>query len=226
MKFTKIKIATYCVAFASATFLATGCSQMTKTQKGAVIGSAAGGTIGALIGKKAGNTAVGAILGGAIGGTAGAFIGRKMDRQAQEIKNTVPGAEVIDAEEGLIVKFDSGLLFDFDKSNLKDAAKTNIANLAASMKNNPQTDIMVIGHTDDKGSDSYNLSLSERRAQAVKDFAVASGVSASRLRIVGKGESEPIADNTTEAGRAQNRRVEIVIVANDQMKKEARQSAQ
>ncbi|PWG82509.1 OmpA family protein [Pararcticibacter amylolyticus] len=226
MKFTKIKIATYCVAFASATFLATGCSQMTKTQKGAVIGSAAGGTIGALIGKKAGNTAVGAILGGAIGGTAGAFIGRKMDRQAQEIKNTVPGAEVIDAEEGLIVKFDSGLLFDFDKSNLKDAAKTNIANLAASMKNNPQTDIMVIGHTDDKGSDSYNLSLSERRAQAVKDFAVANGVSASRLRIVGKGESEPIGDNTTEAGRAQNRRVEIVIVANDQMKKEARQSAQ
>lgn len=226
MKFTKIKIATYCVAFASATFLTTGCSQMTKTQKGAVIGSAAGGTIGALIGKKAGNTAVGAILGGAIGGTAGAFIGRKMDRQAQEIKNTVPGAEVIDAEEGLIVKFDSGLLFDFDKSNLKDAAKTNIANLAASMKNNPQTDIMVIGHTDDKGSDSYNLSLSERRAQAVKDFAVANGVSASRLRIVGKGESEPIGDNTTEAGRAQNRRVEIVIVANDQMKKEARQSAQ
>lgn len=222
----RIKIATYCVALATTAFLATSCSQMTRTQKGAVIGSAAGGTIGALIGKKAGNTAVGAIVGGAIGGTAGAFIGRKMDRQAEEIKRTVPGAEVIKAGEGLIVKFDSGILFDFNKSNLKDAARTNITNLAASMKNNPQTNILVVGHTDDVGSDSYNMSLSERRAQAVKDFAVANGVSSSRINISGKGESEPIADNTTEAGRSQNRRVEIVIVANEQMKNEARQSAQ
>jgi len=226
MKLTKIKIATWCVAIATTSFVATSCSQMTRTQKGAVIGSAAGGTIGALIGKKAGNTAVGAIVGGAIGGTAGAFIGRKMDRQAEEIKNTVPGAEVIKAGEGLIVKFDSGILFDFGKSNLKDAARTNIANLAASMKNNPQTNIMVIGHTDDVGSDSFNYTLSEKRAQSVKDFAVANGVSSSRVNISGKGEAEPIADNTTESGRSQNRRVEIVIVANEQMKNEARQSAQ
>lgn len=226
MKLTKIKIATYGVAFAMASFLATGCSQLTRTQKGAVIGSAAGGTIGALIGKKAGNTAVGAIVGGAIGGTAGAFIGRKMDKQAEEIKNTVPGAEVIKAGEGLIVKFDSGILFDFNKANLKDAARTNIANLATSMKNNPETNIMVIGHTDDVGSDSYNYSLSEKRAQSVKDFAVTNGVSSSRITINGKGESEPIADNTTETGRAQNRRVEIVIVANEKLKNEARQNAQ
>lgn len=226
MKVMKMKIATFFVALATVSFLATSCSQMTRTQKGAVIGSAAGGTIGALIGKKAGNTAIGAIVGGAIGGTAGAFIGRKMDRQAEEIKNTVPGAEVIKAGEGLIVKFDSGILFDFNKADLKDAARTNIANLAASMKNNPETNITVIGHTDNVGSDSYNYTLSEQRAQSVKDYAVASGVSSSRISIVGKGESEPIADNSTETGRAQNRRVEIVIVANDQLKEDARKSAQ
>lgn len=222
----KIKIATYSVIIAAVTMIGTGCSQLTRTQKGAIIGSAAGGTIGALIGKKAGNTAVGAIAGGAIGGAAGAFIGRKMDRQAEEIKNTVPGAEVIKGDEGLIVKFDSGILFDFNKSDLKDAARTNIVNLATSMKNNPQTNITIIGHTDDVGSDSYNYTLSEKRAKAVRDLAVANGVSASRFNIVGKGEGEPIADNTTEDGRAQNRRVEIVIVANEQMKKEARESAQ
>lgn len=226
MKLMKVRIATYLIALSTVVMIGTGCSNMTRTQKGAVIGTAAGGTIGALIGKKAGNTAVGAILGGAIGGTAGALIGKKMDRQAEEIQKTVPGAEVIKAGEGLIVKFDSGILFDVNKSDLKDAARTNIANLATSMKNNPETNIMVIGHTDDTGSDSYNYTLSQQRAQSVKNYAVANGVSASRISTVGKGETEPIADNTTDDGRAQNRRVEIVIVANDQMKSEARQSAQ
>jgi len=222
----KIKIATYCLALAAFSMLAASCSSLTKTQKGAIIGTAAGGTIGALIGKKAGNTAVGAVVGGAIGGVAGAYIGRKMDRQAEEIKRTVPGAEVIDAGEGLIVKFDSGILFDTGKSDLKDAAKTNIQNLAATMKNNPETNIMVIGHTDAVGSDQFNMNLSQQRATAVKSYAAAQGIASSRLSTVGKGESEPIADNSTETGKSQNRRVEIVIVANDKLKAEARQNAQ
>ena len=222
----KIKIATYCLAIATVSMFSVSCSQMTRTQKGAVIGSAAGGTIGALIGKKAGNTAVGAVVGGAIGGVAGAYIGRKMDRQAEEIKKNVPGAEVIPAGEGLIVKFDSGILFDTGKSDLKDAARTNIQNLAVSMKNNPETNIMIIGHTDADGSDNFNLNLSQQRAAAVKSFAAAQGISDSRLSTVGKGEAEPIADNTSSTGKAQNRRVEIVIVANDKLKAEARQNAQ
>ncbi|WP_369410844.1 OmpA family protein [Desertivirga brevis] len=221
----KIKIATYCLALASVSMFATGCSQMTRTQKGTVIGSAAGGTIGALIGKKAGNTAVGAVVGGAIGGVAGAYIGRKMDRQAEEIKRNVPGAEVIPAGEGLIVKFNSGILFDTGKSDLKDAARTNIQNLAASMKNNPETNIMIIGHTDAVGSDDFNMGLSQQRANSVRDFALSQGISSSRLSTVGKGEAEPIADNTSESGKAQNRRVEIVIVANDKLKAEARQAS-
>lgn len=226
MKSMKIKIATYCLALATVSMVTVSCSQMTKTQKGAVIGSATGGTLGAIIGKKAGNTAVGAVIGGAIGGVAGAYIGKRMDKQAEEIRKTVPGAEVIDAGEGLIVKFDSGILFDVAKSDLKENAKTNIQNLAATMKNNPETNIMVIGHTDSDGSDDYNYSLSERRAASVKSYALSQGVASNRLTTVGKGETEPIADNSTASGKAQNRRVEIVIVANEALKNEARQNAQ
>jgi outer membrane protein OmpA-like peptidoglycan-associated protein len=225
MKTTKIRIATACIALATVSFVGTSCSNMSKTTKGAAIGTAAGGAIGAIIGKKAGNTAVGAIIGGAIGGTAGVLIGKKMQKQADEIKRNVPGAEVIEAGEGLIVKFDSGILFDTNKSDLKDAARTNINNLATTMKNNPETNIMIIGHTDADGTDDYNYGLSLRRADAVRTYAQAQGIMSSRLTTVGKGESEPIADNTTAEGKSQNRRVEIVIVANEQMKKEAKADA-
>jgi outer membrane protein OmpA-like peptidoglycan-associated protein len=138
----------------------------------------------------------------------------------------VPNAEVIREGEGIIVKFDSGILFDFDRAELKSNAMTNIQNLATSMKNNPNTNILIIGHTDSKGTDSYNMSLSQRRAMSVKNYAQMQGVASSRLTTEGRGETEPIADNSTEAGRAQNRRVEIVILANDQLKAEARQNAQ
>lgn len=225
MKTLKIKIATYSIAIATLGVLASGCDSMTKTQKGAVIGAGAGGTIGAFIGKAAGNTALGAVIGGAVGGTAGAFIGRKMDRQAAEIKQTVPGATVTREGEGIIVKFDSGILFDVDKTDLKSAAQTNLQNLATSLQNNPQTNISIVGHTDNTGSDTYNQGLSERRAASVKSYIVGQGVAASRLSTVGKGEAEPIADNTTADGRLQNRRVEIVIVANEAMKQEAKQQA-
>ncbi|WP_026897227.1 OmpA family protein [Daejeonella oryzae] len=222
MKISRNKIATFTIAVATSAFLISGCSSLTKTQKGAGIGAAAGGTIGAIIGKKAGNTAVGAIIGGAIGGSAGAYIGRRMDQQAEEIKQTVPNAEVIREGEGIIVKFDSGILFDVNQSQLKANAKSNIESLATSMKNNSETNILIIGHTDATGTDAYNKSLSVRRADAVKSYTVAQGISSSRLTTQGRGESEPIADNTTEAGKAQNRRVEIVIVANDRLKEEAK----
>lgn len=219
---SKFKVATFSIALAMSAMAFQGCDSLTKTQKGAGIGAAAGGVLGAIIGKKAGNTAVGALIGAAVGGTAGGFIGKRMDKQAAEIQNAIPGAEVIREGEGIIVKFDNGILFDFDSSNLKDPAKENIKTLAASLNQYPGTDIKVIGHTDNKGTEAYNMSLSERRAAAVKAFAVAQGVPSSRLITIGKGFSEPIADNSTDAGRATNRRVEIVIVANDQLKKEAK----
>jgi outer membrane protein OmpA-like peptidoglycan-associated protein len=165
---------------------------------------------------------LGAIIGGAVGGTAGAFIGRNMDRQAAEIKQTVPGATVIREGEGILVKFDSGILFDTNKADLKAAARTNLQNLSASLVNNPQTNILIVGHTDNVGTDALNMALSLRRAEAVKAFIAAGNVANSRLSTSGKGESEPIADNNTVEGQAQNRRVEIVIVANEQMKNTAR----
>lgn len=226
MKTTNIKIATLGLMIATSSMLFESCATATKTQKGAVIGAGAGGTIGAIIGKKAGNTAVGAIIGGAIGGTAGAYIGRRMDRQAEEIKQTIPNAEVIREGEGIIVKFDSGILFDVDKSDLKTTARTNVESLAASLKSNPQTNVLIVGHTDATGTDAYNYKLSERRAAAVKTYAVSQGIPASRLTTEGRGETEPISDNTSESGKAENRRVEIVIVANEAMKTDAKTNAQ
>ncbi len=226
MKNTKIKIATLGLAIAASSMLFQSCATTTKTQKGTVIGAATGGTIGAIIGKKAGNTAVGAILGGAIGGTAGAIIGHKMDRQVEEIKNAVRSAEVIREGEGIIVKFESGILFDINQYTLKSAARMNIENLATTFKNNPETTILVVGHTDSSGSDEYNKRLSEQRAETVKAYAYSQGISFNRLTTEGRGETEPIADNSTAAGKAQNRRVEIVIVANETMKHEAKTGAQ
>jgi outer membrane protein OmpA-like peptidoglycan-associated protein len=217
----KHKIGLFTISLALSATLFQGCDTLTKTQKGVGIGAAAGGVLGGLIGKKAGNTAVGAIIGAAVGGTAGGFIGKRMDKQAAEIQNAIPNAEVIREGEGIIVKFDSGILFDFDKYELKDAAKTNVQSLASSLNKYPGTDIKIIGHTDSRGSEAYNMRLSERRADAVKDYAIAQGVPSYRLITLGKGYAESIGDNATENGRAQNRRVEIVIVANEQLKKEA-----
>lgn len=222
MKILSQKLAVSFVAIALVATFNTGCNSFTKTQKGAAIGAGAGGTIGALIGRAAGNTAIGAIIGGAVGGTAGAFIGRKMDRQAAEIQQTVPGAQVVREGEGLIVKFDSGILFDINQTNVKPAAIDNLQKLATSMQNNPETNIMIIGYTDNTGSATYNQSLSVRRADAVKNVLTSDGVGQGRLTTQGKGETDPIADNGTEAGRSQNRRVEIVIVANDKLKEEAK----
>lgn len=217
----KISILSLVLLIGSNTFF-TACKSLTKTQKAAGIGAVAGGSIGALIGKKAGNTAIGAVIGGAIGGTAGAYIGRSMDKQAKEIEQSVPGAEVIPAGEGIIVKFASGILFASDKYDLMQNAKDNISNLANSLNKYPNTDVMIIGHTDSDGTDEYNLALSLNRAESVKNYAVSKGVNINRLKVIGKGETEPIATNLTVEGKASNRRVEIVIVANKKMKDEAK----
>jgi outer membrane protein OmpA-like peptidoglycan-associated protein len=209
----------------SVALILAGCASWNKTQKGAVVGTAAGGAMGAVIGKAAGNTALGAIIGAAVGGGAGAVIGHQMDKQAEEIKKTVPDAKVERVGEGIVVEFSSNVLFAFDKSNLSDDAKINLDKLVKVLNGYPDTNIEVQGHTDSKGSVSYNQALSERRAKAVSGYLSDKNINASRLTIKGFGETLPKYDNTTADGRTQNRRVEFLISANEKMIAEAKKEA-
>jgi outer membrane protein OmpA-like peptidoglycan-associated protein len=207
-------------AILAVTTLLPACS-MSKTQKGAVIGAAAGGAAGAVIGKKVGSTAKGAIIGAAVGGTAGAIIGRRMDKQAEELAMEIPGARVERVGEGIVVTFDSGLLFGYDSDAIQGSARDNLSNLAESLRKYQDTDVLIVGHTDATGSDTYNQGLSERRAASAANFLASNGVTRARVRTAGRGEAEPIEANETAEGRAQNRRVEIVIVANEQLRQSA-----
>ena len=208
-----------------ATVIFAGCSSMNKTQKGAVAGTAAGGAMGAVIGKASGNTAMGAIIGAAVGGTTGAIIGNQMDKQAEEIAKNVPDAKVLRVGEGIVVEFSSAVLFGFDQSNLSNDAKTSLDKLVKVLDSYPDTDIEIQGHTDSKGSLTYNQALSERRASAVSGYLISKNVSVGRLTVVGFGENLPKYLNDTEEGRAQNRRVEFVITANEKMRADAEAAA-
>ncbi len=201
--------------------LLSGCASMNKTTKGAAIGTAAGGAVGAVIGKASGNTALGAIIGAAVGGTTGAVIGRKMDKQAEEIKSKVPDAKVERVGEGIVVEFASNVLFGFDRSDLSAEAKSNLDKLVVVLNEYVDTNIEIQGHTDDKGTETYNQTLSERRAKTVSDYLVNKAITSSRITVKGFGEAVPKYDNSTEEGRAQNRRVEFLITANEKMKAEA-----
>ncbi|MFY9153368.1 MAG: OmpA family protein [Prolixibacteraceae bacterium] len=205
----------------SSALLFSSCASLNKTQKGGAIGAAGGGAMGAIIGKVAGNTGLGAIIGAAVGGATGAVIGHKMDKQAAEIKNTVPDAKVERVGEGIVVEFSSNILFGFDSSNLSADAKTNLDKLVKILNVYPDTDIEVQGHTDSKGSQSYNQSLSESRAGTVSGYLYSQGIANNRIRTKGFGENMPKYDNNTENGRSQNRRVEFLITANEKMKNEA-----
>ena len=195
------------------------CASMSQKEKGAIIGATAGGVAGGVIGNQTGSTTRGAIIGAVVGGTAGAIIGHQMDQQAKELQQNIPGATVTRVGEGIAVTFASGLLYDFDSDVVKASAAQNLKNLAASLQKYPNTDLLIVGHTDAVGADDYNQSLSQRRAAAAATYLASQGVSAARLRSLGRGETEPVATNDTEAGRQQNRRVEIAIVANESARK-------
>ncbi len=223
----KISITKQIFVVALAALVVAGCGKpLTRTQKGAGIGTAGGAAAGAIVGKVAGNTALGAITGAVIGGAAGAIIGHKMDKQAAEIQKQVPDAKVERSGEGIVVNFSSNVLFGFDRSDLTSESKTTIDKLIDILNQYPEENVMVIGHTDSKGSDSYNQKLSERRAGSVSDYLTANGISSSRVSTKGMGESDPIVDNDTPEHRAQNRRVEFVLTASQKMQESAKQQAQ
>ena len=196
----------------SAGLLLTGC-KTTKTQRGAAIGAGAGAAIGAIIGKTAGNTGVGAVVGATVGGVAGAIIGKKMDQQAEEIKNEIPDAEVVHlpGEEGIVVNFSSKVLFATDKFELTEKSKATVNDLATILNKYPDTDLTIEGHTDSQGSESYNQTLSEKRAASVASYLKQNGVTETRLTSLGYGETQPVASNETAEGRAENRRVSFIV---------------
>jgi outer membrane protein OmpA-like peptidoglycan-associated protein len=203
-----------------------GCQTLqTNKEKGAVIGATTGAIAGAVIGKQTGSTAKGAVIGAAVGGAAGVIIGHQMDQKAKEIQATVAGATVTRVGEGLVVTFASGLLFDFDSDVLRSESRKNLDNLASSLSNFGDSRLMLVGHTDSQGSDSYNMDLSRRRASSVASYLESHGVSEVRVDLAGRGETEPVASNDTETGRQENRRVEVAIFASDKMRAAAKAQA-
>jgi outer membrane protein OmpA-like peptidoglycan-associated protein len=205
---------TICILFSS-------CKNMNKATKGAIIGTAGGAAAGALIGKAAGNTAVGAIAGAAIGGTAGYLIGRYMDKQAAELKKDLEGAEVERVGEGIKITFHQGIQFATNSSEVTATSKTNLQDLARVLNKYDDTNILIEGHTDSTGKYDYNMTLSDKRAASVSTYLKTLGVTGTRITTVGYGPDQPVADNGTEVGRKQNRRVEVAIFANEKLKKKA-----
>ncbi|MEC3906404.1 OmpA family protein [Tamlana sp. 2201CG12-4] len=199
-------------------------------QKGAVIGATGGAILGAIIGNnvgKGGNGELGAVIGGVIGGGAGVLIGNKMDKQAQEIEQEVPGAQVERVDQGIVVTFEdgSGVYFDTNKYNINSASQTTLNKLVGIFKENPDTNLLVIGHTDSTGDAGYNMTLSKNRATSVTNYLKQNGVSSGRLTTNWFGETKPVHDNATAEGRAKNRRVNIVILPNEDMIEDAKREA-
>lgn len=197
---------------------AAGCSS--SARKGGAVGAVAGGAAGAVIGHATGNTARGAIIGAVVGGAAGAIIGEQMDKQADELKQEIPGATVERVGEGIQVTFASGLLFDFDSDVVRGDARSNLDALAANLDKYQDRDLLIVGHTDAVGSSEYNEDLSIRRAEAAARYLRNRGVNET-IETRGRGEYEPVASNDTEAGRSQNRRVEVAIYANEELRQRA-----
>ena len=217
---TPFSIIAAAVLLASTLTVATGCSNTSKTTKGAGIGAGAGAIIGGIIGSRSDNTAKGAIVGAAVGGTAGAIIGAQMDKQAKELEEELEGAEVARVGEGIQIVFDNAILFEFDSAEIKPEARTNLSRLAESLREYPNTDVMIVGHTDATGPEDYNLKLSERRADAARASLLNAGVPSGRVLMEGRGEIEPIASNETAEGRRLNRRVEVAIYASEEYREQ------
>ncbi|MDZ4258670.1 MAG: OmpA family protein [Gemmatimonadales bacterium] len=210
------------MVLASSLVVVSGCA--TKAQTGVIVGAGGGAVVGGAIGKVAGSTAKGAIVGAVVGGVAGGLIGARMDRQAKELEQNIKGATVERVGEGIQVTFASGLLYDFDSDAVKLDARTNLRELALSLDKYPGTEVIIIGHTDAVGTESYNQALSERRSRAAASYLMSQGVDGTRIGARGLGEMEPIASNDTEAGRAVNRRVEVAIYASEAYREQVRQS--
>ena len=214
-----------------------GTKQMSNKDKGVAIGAAGGAVIGGVIGNNVGNknnTALGAILGAVVGGVAGGIIGNNMDKQAEKIKSEIPGAKVVRVGEGIEVTFDennpdgskAGVYFETNKYDITANSKLALDKLQKIFSEYKNTNILIEGHTDNVGSDTYNMRLSERRANNAGNYLMNAGISSNRLLIRWYGENQPKVDNSSDENRTLNRRVQFVITANEEMKAAALKEAQ
>ncbi len=209
--------------------LSSGCNSMTNTGKGALIGGGGGAAVGAGLGALIGGgkgAGIGSAIGAAVGAGAGALIGKKMDKQQQQLEASLPDATVEQTTDqnglqAIKVTFEGGILFPTGKYTLNTQARQDLSQFAVSLKQNPLTDVQILGFTDNTGSYALNEKLSNERASAVLTYLVNSGVSPTRLTAKGIPMADYVASNETAAGRAQNRRVEIYITASPQMVQEA-----
>jgi outer membrane protein OmpA-like peptidoglycan-associated protein len=193
-------------------------TNLNKTEKAAIIGSSSGAVLGGILGNKKNNSVLGAILGATVGGAVGVVIGNKMDKQAKKIQDELGNvAKVERVGEGIKLTFDSQLLFDFGKASLRESYKDDLWKLGNTLKQYPETDLLIVGHTDNVGSESFNEALSKKRAKTVSDELTSTGISKNRIKVKGKCETQPSETNETDLGRSQNRRVEIAIYANKKM---------
>ena len=209
-------------AFLAGSFALSSCG-LDNAVKGAGIGAVGGAAIGAGIGRVLGNTALGTAIGGVLGGTAGTLIGRKMDKQKKELEASVKDAKIESVNDGQAIRvtFDSGILFATSSASLSAASQATLQKFAANLKENSDTDLLIVGHTDNTGSDRVNNPLSYNRAASVRTFLLSQGVAETRMKVEGKGSTEPVADNSTVAGRRDNRRVEVYILPSKDMVKAA-----
>ncbi|MBR4212694.1 MAG: OmpA family protein [Bacteroidales bacterium] len=213
-----------------ASFVLSGCGNMSNLGKGTAIGGGSGAAVGAalglLLGKDAKSAGIGAAIGTAVGAGVGALIGNKMDKKAEELAN-LEGANVEVVKDGndldaIKVTFESGILFKTNSATLSDVSKKSLKEFAAQMADLPDTDVTVLGHTDNTGSEEYNAKLSLQRAEAVASYLKTCGMDKNQMkRVEGMSYKLPIADNATAEGRLQNRRVEIYISASEKMIKDA-----
>ena len=224
------KIKLFTASLLAAAMMLTGCSSMNNTGKGALIGGGGGAAVGAGIGALIGGgkgAAIGSAIGAGVGAGAGALIGRKMDKQQQELERQLAESaqveQVTDANglQAIKVTFNGGILFPTNGNELSASAKNELSQFAVSLNNNPQTNVQIYGFTDNTGSMAVNQRVADGRSNAVKTYLVNSGVAFTRLSSQGVPMANYVASNDTAEGRAQNRRVEVYITANEQMIKQA-----
>ncbi|MEX0995587.1 MAG: OmpA family protein [Flavobacteriaceae bacterium] len=228
--FKQTGILVLAIAFMGALSSCEATKNANNAQKGAVIGTAGGAVLGAILGNnigKGGNSEIGAVIGGVVGGTAGVLIGNRMDKQAQKIEEEIPGAQVERIDDAIVITFDegSGVYFATNKSDINEQSRTNLDKLSGVMKEYPDTNILVVGHTDSTGPYEYNMTLSKNRAQAVTNYLVGKGLSSGRFTTQWYGPDNPTHDNSTAEGRAKNRRVNVAIVPNEKMIQDAKNEA-